>query len=364
MAQKEVPGMSATPQEAYSIAYEKQLDAASNRTCGAAALAMVYRSLGKEVPQKEIWEKIAKTNQFGSTASTTHLMVADALSRGFDAVAYQARHPLFVLRTCRQAGVRVVLNHRLSRETGAGHYTVLADIGETNVTLHDPYLGPSRSLSHPELMELWQTRLNSEIAGNVLIAIAPRKPAEHTCEICRTPMPPAVVCPRCQKPVLLRPTAALGCIREACIVRLWNYLCCPSCDLLWNFGAAAPQPAEAAPAEDKPDGAGEPSKLELMFAELDKFCVAIAAMPEAQANPDVLKQLDFIKDAKEKLKQAQVDTLAMQQAKIAKMEGLAEEARQKEAAHRQKVEEINKPAPPLDGDALGRALLKNLGLTS
>src|SRR5208337_1067244 len=184
---EEQPGM------AYAIPYEKQFNAESSRTCGAACLSMVYRSLGKEVPQDEIWGAIAKVNRFGSLASTTHLMVRDALSRGFDAVAIKARHPLFVLRCCRDSDIRVILNHRLHAEVvAAGHYSVLVDIGEHDVILHDPYFGPSRRLSHAKLLQLWEPGANSEIVGQTLIAIASPRPEEAVCEICRTPIPAAV----------------------------------------------------------------------------------------------------------------------------------------------------------------------------
>jgi hypothetical protein len=45
------------------------------------------------------------------------------------------------------------------------------------------------------------------------------------------------------------------------------------------------------------------------------------------------------------------------------MAELVQTAKQKKEAHRQRMEELNTPSPPLDGNALGRALLKNLGLT-
>ncbi len=81
------------------------------RTCGAECLTMVYRSLGKEVKQEEIWPAISKPNRFGVVSSTTHLMCQDALNRGFAAVAFQARHPLQVLRICHNLGIHAILNH-------------------------------------------------------------------------------------------------------------------------------------------------------------------------------------------------------------------------------------------------------------
>ncbi len=147
--------MSAAPT---AIPYERQTDPRDSRTCGAACLSMVYHSFGKEVPQSEIWPAIAKQNRFGSLASTTHLMALDALGRGFAAVAIQARHPLQALGLCREPGVRAILNHRLQPDSPAGHYSVLVDLDDKNVVLHDPFLGPSRRLSHAELLDLWQPR--------------------------------------------------------------------------------------------------------------------------------------------------------------------------------------------------------------
>ena len=135
------------------IPYERQTDAGSNRDCGAACLSMVYRSLGKKVEQAEIWPAIAKQNHFGSIASTTHLMAKDALNRGFSAVAFQACHPLQALRLCCEAGVRTILNHRLTHDSPQGHYTVLVDVDLRDVVLHDPLYGPSRHVPHDEARE-------------------------------------------------------------------------------------------------------------------------------------------------------------------------------------------------------------------
>jgi ABC-type bacteriocin/lantibiotic exporter with double-glycine peptidase domain len=189
--------MSASPA---AIPYEKQSDPLNSRTCGAACLAMAYRSLGREVPQAEIWPAIGKVNRFGSLASTTYLMAQDALKRGFTAVAIQTRHPLQVLRLCRDSGIRAVLNHRPRKDSPAGHYSLLVDIDDKNVVLHDPSSGPSRSFSHDEMLELWQPRFpNSEIAGYMMIAIAPASATSiAACEFCHTVMPAKVECPQCK----------------------------------------------------------------------------------------------------------------------------------------------------------------------
>ena len=59
---------------------------------------------------------------------------------------------------------------------------------------------------------------------------------------------------------------------------------------------------------------------------------------------------------------AQAEELAIQKAQEAKMAAKLQKAQQKEEAHRQKMEKLTTPSPPLDGNALGRDLLRNVGL--
>lgn len=356
-----------------AIPYEMQSDPESNRTCGAACLSMVYRSFGKEVPQAKIWPVIAKENRYGSLASTTHLMAQDALGRDLSAIAVQMRHPLQALRLCHESGIRAIINHRLNQHSPTGHFTVLVDIDDTNVFLHDPFLGPSRRLSHAELLELWQPRFpNSEIAGNVLIGIAAKPPVWPSCQLCRTPIPSEVECPRCKNPVGLQPTALLGCVSDACIARAWNYICCPSCDYVWDF-SHQPQPAEVSAA--RPGGSSPQSQspsaasrsptpgldISKLFGEIDKFCASILAVPAAANHPEIKKQLDFIAASKGKLARAHAELAASRATREGELATLAKATMEKQAAHRKKMEELNRVAPPLDGNALGHALLKNLG---
>jgi len=360
--------MSAAP----AIPYEMQSDPHSNRTCGAACLSMVYRSFGKEVPQAKIWPAIAKENRFGSLASTTHLMTQDALSMGFSAIAVQTRHPLQALRLCHESGIRAVINHRLNHHSPEGHFTVLVNIDDKNVFLHDPFFGPSRRLSQAELLELWQPRFpNSEIVGNLLIGIAAKPSALPSCQLCGTPLPSQAECPRCRNSVGLQPTALLGCISDACIARVWNYICCPSCDYVWDF-SHQPQPAEASGASASKPGprsqspsavSSPPAGLDInkLFGEIDKFCAHILGIPAAANHPEIKKQLDFIAASKQKISAAQAELAASRAARQAELAALAESAKQQQTAHRKKVEELNRPSPPLDGNALGHALLKNLG---
>lgn len=356
-----------SPVEA-AIPYEKQAAIENNRTCGAACLAMAYRSFGREVPQIEIWTAIAKINRFGSLSSTTHLMAQDAVKRGLTAIAFQARHPLQVLRLCRDNGIRAILNHRPTRDSFSGHYSLLVDIDDKRVVLHDPSSGPARQLLHAELLELWQpAMLNSEIAGHFLVAIAGAgAPAVLACEFCHTPMPPRMECPRCKQSVGLRPGVALGCANNACIARMWNYLCCPSCDYTWSLSAepGSGGNVEASTPQSEPKAADEetdPLDLTEAFAELDKFCAYILAVPAAAADPEIRKQIDFLTATKEQLVLAKAEGLAHLKAHLEGMAAMVQSAKDGEEAHRKKVEAMNQPLPALDGNALGHALLKNLG---
>jgi hypothetical protein len=353
-----------------AIPFERQADPQSGRMCGAACLSMVYRSFGKEVPQAEIWPAIAKQNQTGSLASTTHLMAKDALGRGLAAVAIQARHPLQALRLCQEGGIRAILNHRLQASSATGHYTVMVDLDSNHVVLHDPSFGPSRRFSQAELLTLWQPPFsNSEIVGNVLIAIAADPPPAPACRFCHTQTPPSIDCPRCNKPISLRPGAVLGCMNQNCIARMWSYICCPACDFMLDSSSQPTQAAatgSGANADAPPDAAAaanttEPQSLNKMFEEMDKFCSQVQSMPDAANHAELQKQIQILAGSKAALKLALAQAAVYGQMHKDQLAAFVQGSENRAEAHRKKIEELNTPQPPLDGNALGRALLKHLG---
>jgi len=153
-----------------TIPYERQSEPETGRTCGSACLSMVYRSLGKEIPQMQIWPSIAKPNRAGNLASTTHLMAQDALTRGFSAIAVQVRYPLQALRICRNSGIRAILNHRLQQDAPTGHYTVMVDLDDKNVVLrmkddNDSAEPAASSVAAFNLLRLSQFRDDPAAAG-------------------------------------------------------------------------------------------------------------------------------------------------------------------------------------------------------
>ena len=120
-----------------------------------------------------------------------------------------------------------------------GHFSVLTGIDDKNVFLNDPSFGGVRRLSHAEFLQLWQPLSSpSEILGSVLIGIAGEPDLAPACEVCHTEFPSKIDCPKCGQATGLKPSALLGCIRDGCIARMWNYVCCPSCDYVWTFSEA------------------------------------------------------------------------------------------------------------------------------
>lgn len=335
--------------------YQTQRLEQSRRTCGAACLSMTYSALGKRVPEEEIWPAIAKRNSLGSVACTTHLMTQDACERGFCAVAMQARYPLQSLRVCSARKLPTILNLRVDRHRPAGHYSVLVGIDERSVILHDPLVGPARTMSHAELLELWQPGFGKqEITGNVLIVVGHPESGIHHCDVCNSELPSQVKCPYCGNPVLLHPAAALGCMGEECPARLWNSLCCPACDTLFDHTGQAARPSTA-----EEDARRSVANL---FRALDQFVSRIASHPAASNNSDLKAQLAFIAASRERFQAAYAEESgrrAYVREQIAGMQRSAS-AKAAEAQHRQKNAE--EPLPRLNGYELGQALMKNLGL--
>lgn len=214
------------------IPYEQQEDlSAGRRMCGAAALRMVYRSLGGEWTQAEIWENLLRLAPTGIRRGRSYLLAGDALSRGYQALVLQASEPERILRHGQELGCRMILNHRIKITSGVGHYSVLVSVSDTEVILHDPQLGPSRALVLRDFLELWRpAHFGSEITGHVLVAVAAERQTPGPCRVCGTTAPATVVCHRCKQAIALEPAAVLGCVSASCPGRLWRRVFCSACD--------------------------------------------------------------------------------------------------------------------------------------
>jgi hypothetical protein len=243
-----------------AIPFELQDHAIGQRMCGAAALCMVYRSFGLLLTQAEVWETIARNDASGNRAGRTYLLAADALRRGLTALVLQARRPWQTLAACWSAGVRVILNHRVRPSSLRGHFSVLAGLSDEQAWLHDPAIGPAQPIARADLLLLWSAIRGSEIAGQVLVAVAqPHDPTRTAaradrgagcadrgagcadrgagcadrgagCAVCGARPTQSARCAGCGRAVPLSPSAALGCPKWDCAGRLWTRLFCPHCD--------------------------------------------------------------------------------------------------------------------------------------
>jgi len=199
--------------------------------CGAAALSMAYRSLDLSCSQQEAWGEIAQSDRHGRLAAKTHLLARDAIRRGLAAVVVQVTDPWAVLGRAAAGEVRVILNHRLSLGSSSGHYTILVDVDDAQVTLQDPRFGPFRRIARSEFLDLWRPGSDpSEIVGHVLVGLETSSTLRRDCTECGAEVPAQATCPKCGATIRLRPVAVLGCIRADCDNRVWRRVFCPECD--------------------------------------------------------------------------------------------------------------------------------------
>ena len=210
--------------------YEAQLAIPGQRMCGAAAVVMALRRLGIQTDQKHVWQQIAQQHDQHFRASTYHL-ARFVHQVGLSASVIQSHQPWKVLQTCWQNNLSVIINHRLGPHHNEGHYSVLARINRNTIHLHDQSLGPSVAYSKEEFLALWlPTSSQSEIAGNVLVAITNSDYEPSIWAHCNQCIPKSMACRNCGNELPLQPVRALGCVQPTCVQRLWYRLFCPQCD--------------------------------------------------------------------------------------------------------------------------------------
>ncbi len=213
------------------IPFEPQHTLGGSRTCGAAALTMVYRSLGLPCEQLAVWQRVAEEVRCGVKATRTHRLALDACGQGLSAVTLQAKRPAKLLAQLLGSHTRVILNHRLDLGSNLGHFSVLLGFDGHLITLHDPHHGPGRVLPWAEFADLWNpSEEPSEIVGRVLVAVGRRPASTRICQTCGKPLPDLWTCRRCGGRISTGPPGALGCSAPGCGDSLWARLYCPHCD--------------------------------------------------------------------------------------------------------------------------------------
>jgi len=185
------------------IPYVKQWLPGNNKgACGAACLAMVYKSFNKEFDQKSIFYKIAIKVKDGS-ACANFLMARDALRRGFYAINLEIRRPRDFIELFKNGNiddsVRVIVTQRPTMDAKDWHETVLVEVTDKHVIVHDPLLKPSRRIGKEVFLKMWAGGMVTPNAhNNKIVAVAEKKSRRNNCLICGRHISDFTRCPSCR----------------------------------------------------------------------------------------------------------------------------------------------------------------------
>lgn len=214
-----------------TIPYERQI---YERSCGAAAIVMVYKSLELNCNQEDIWRNISRPDSRGVLFTKSCCICKHALKQGFSSIILKAKDNRIwhILELCDAKSIRVIFNHRLNLKDNLGHFTVFTKIVDNRcVELHDPQYGGHQCIREVILKELLRKRSNEdEITGNILITISRKNSDRTRCELCGANIPESIDCPWCSRRIFLNPREIIGCIEKECIERNWDKIICPHCD--------------------------------------------------------------------------------------------------------------------------------------
>ena len=125
-------------------------------TCGPAAMNMVLDAiLGAPLSEAELEEWLATDAKIGTRQRTLAAFVERV---GLQARALHTETTLDDLRELLRGGhIVVVLYHLADAEETFDHYAVIQRITDTEVVLHDPYLGPDLALPVEAFEAMWAT---------------------------------------------------------------------------------------------------------------------------------------------------------------------------------------------------------------
>lgn len=160
-----------------SIEHKKQ---GRETSCGAAALAMIYQSLGKNrLTEDVLWEKLSVERpnaQVGERYLRTLPMAESAKEFGFSyfwglAVLNNRKNALQPIREFVSRSIPVVVCQKVSEENHWGHFRVVVGVGKSFVELHDPAKDKMEKMPISRFMELWGQTSNDEVLGGEFFAI-------------------------------------------------------------------------------------------------------------------------------------------------------------------------------------------------
>ncbi len=130
--------------------------------CGAAALTMVLRYWDQPADVEEIARTLVDPELHGIRGSTLEGFARD---RGVTAIAYKG--DLVQLRDYVARGRPLIVAWKLKK---GYHNVVVVDAGEAALTVHDPAVGPSRSVKADEFERRWKA------AGYWTLLVLPKQP--------------------------------------------------------------------------------------------------------------------------------------------------------------------------------------------
>ncbi|MBX4199252.1 C39 family peptidase [Candidatus Parcubacteria bacterium] len=166
---KEVPNL--------SVPHMKQTKESS---CGAAALAMLYKHLGiPDQTEEVIWERLKtpRPNIPGDEFITTMSMAQDG--QQFDLSYFKAQASLASSETAMQPvveflsqGIPVVVCQKVSKDDIRGHFRILTGVEGESILLNDPDATEATTkMDLDTFMSLWSDANNGEVIGGEFFAI-------------------------------------------------------------------------------------------------------------------------------------------------------------------------------------------------
>ena len=146
------------------VPYSKQ---ASNYSCGAAALQMVFRFYGEVYSEKELAQSLGTRKDFGTSHQA---MINLARSKGFR--VYETNQAsLMEIKSLINRSFPVIVNF-IEPSSDEGHYAVVVAIRRGRIVLNDPWNGKGFTMKAEDFKKRWINGLKT--SRRWLMAIRPK----------------------------------------------------------------------------------------------------------------------------------------------------------------------------------------------
>lgn len=149
-------------------------------SCGAAALSMVYKYLGKDDQLEEtIWErlKVLRPNTNDQYYLQTPDMARDGRGQGFsyfiaNAVLDSPELALQPIKEFLALSIPVIVCQKISESSTWGHFRVVTNIESNKITFNDPMQDNAGTIVAVDtFLSLWANANNGEVIGGQFFAI-------------------------------------------------------------------------------------------------------------------------------------------------------------------------------------------------